>query len=252
MSKNILITGASAGIGQHLALEFAKRGHHLALAARGVDKLVALKQAIQQQYPACRVEIAALDVSNLPTVAPAVQAFAQALGGLDVVVANAGIGDGGGAIGSGHFARDAQLIQTNVLGAMATIDAAVALFKAQKRGHVVAISSVAAARGLPGAGSYSASKAAIATYADAARNELHGSGIRVTTLYPGYIDTAINNRMKSRPFLISVEDGAVRIANLIERQVQESAVPSLPWGSMMAVLRRLPTAVMAKQNPFAE
>lgn len=251
MSKTILITGASAGIGYHLAKAFARRGYHLALAARRLDALLALKAELQQAHPAIRVEIAALDVAQLDTVAPAIEAFAAAFGGLDIVVANAGIGDGGGMIGSGGFARDAAVIQTNVLGAMATLDAAIAIFRRQQRGQAVAIASVAAARGLPGAGAYSTSKAAIAVYADTARSELHGTGITVTTLYPGYIDTAINNKMKSRPFLITVEDGAERIAKLIERRVQERAVPGLPWAAVMRLLRVLPTALVAKQNPFA-
>lgn len=252
MTKTILITGASAGIGQQLALAFARRGYQLALAARRLESLEALKAQIMQAHPQVRVEIAALDVTQLDTVAPTLQQLANTMGGLDIVVANAGVGDGGGPVGTGDFARDAAVIHTNVLGAMATIDAAVAIFRKQKRGQVVAISSVAAARGVPGAASYSASKAAIAVYADAARSELHGSGIKVTTLYPGYIDTAMNQRMKSRPFLVTVEDGAERVAKLIERGVQEAAVPGWPWGLVMWLLRKLPTSLIAKQNPFAE
>ena len=250
MRKTILITGASNGIGQQLAHEFAARGYNLALAARTVSKLETLQQQLTATHPDIQVEIAGLDVTQLDSVAPVVEQFAATFGSLDIVVANAGIGDGGGPIGSGGFAKDAMLIQTNVLGAMATIDAAVAIFKRQQHGQIVAISSVAAARGLPGAGSYSASKAAIAVYADAARAELHGSGIKVTTLYPGFIDTDINNQMKSRPFLVSLEQGAKQIAKLIERGVQESAVPKLPWGAAMSVMRHLPTSAVAKQAPF--
>lgn len=252
MTKSILITGASAGIGLHLAIEFAERGYTLALAARRDENLLALKAQLAQSHPAARVEIAVLDVNQLDSVAAVVEHFAALLGGLDIIVANAGIGDGGGPIGTGGFRRDAAVMQTNVLGAMATIDAALALFRRQKRGQIVVISSVASARGLPGAGSYSASKAAIAVYADSARAELHRTAIKVTTLYPGYIDTAINRRMKSRPFLITVADGAKRIADLIERGVQEATVPGFPWKIVMALMRLLPTFVLAKQDPFAE
>ena len=250
MSRRILITGASSGIGKHLALEFAARGDRLALAARRVDSLQALKQEILARHPQAQVELRALDVQALDTVAPLIEELAATLGGLDIIIANAGIGDGGGLIGSGGFDRDAAIIQTNVLGAMATIDAAVALFRRQQHGHVVAIASVAAARGLPGAGSYSASKAAIAVYADSARNELHGSKVHVTTLYPGFIDTPINQRLASRPFVITVEKGARLIAGLIERRVQEAAVPGFPWAFVMWLMRRLPASVLAKQNPL--
>lgn len=250
MSRRILITGASSGIGKHLALEFAARGDRLALAARRVDSLQALKQEILARHPQAQVELRALDVQALDTVAPLIEELAATLGGLDIIIANAGIGDGGGLIGSGGFDRDAAIIQTNVLGAMATIDAAVALFRRQQHGHVVAIASVAAARGLPGAGSYSASKAAIAVYADSARNELHGSKVHVTTLYPGFIDTPINQRLESRPFVITVEKGAKLIAGLIERRVQEAVVPGFPWAFVMWLMRRLPASVLAKQNPL--
>lgn len=250
MSRRILITGASSGIGKHLALEFAARGDRLALAARRVDSLQALKQEILARHPQAQVELRALDVQALDTVAPLIEELAATLGGLDIIIANAGVGDGGGLIGSGGFDRDAAIIQTNVLGAMATIDAAVALFRRQQQGHVVAIASVAAARGLPGAGSYSASKAAIAVYADSARNELHGSKVHVTTLYPGFIDTPINQRLESRPFVITVEKGAKLIAGLIERRVQEAAVPGFPWAFVMWLMRRLPASVLAKQNPL--
>ncbi|MES2684687.1 MAG: SDR family oxidoreductase [Pseudomonadota bacterium] len=252
MTKSILITGASAGIGQHLAQEFAARGYHLALTARRLEPLQDLQKRIAAKYPALRVEVRSMDVTALDTVAPCIEELATALGGLDIVVANAGIGDGGGAIGTGGFARDAAIIQANVLGAMATMDAGIAIFRRQQRGQVVAIASVAAARGLPGAGSYSASKAAIAVFAEAARAELYHTPIRVTTLFPGYIDTAINQRMKSRPFLVSVEEGAKQIAGLIERRVQTSAVPVLPWSLVMRLMRWMPLSALAKQNPFAQ
>jgi len=184
-------------------------------------------------------------VTRYEEVQSAIAAAAQEHGGLDLVIANAGIGSTG-PIGHGNFDSDRAVIETNVLGAMATIDAAVALFRGQNRGQIVVISSVAAFRGLPGAGSYSASKAAIAVFADAARAELHGTPIRVTTLFPGYIDTPINQDMKSRPFLISVDKGARIVADLIERGVQTSTVPVYPWNVVGKLLRVLPTGMLAK------
>ena len=252
MTKSILITGASSGIGEQLAHQFAARGYHLALAARRVDSLVALQQQLIAKHPGIRVEVRALDVNQYETVASVVEDCAASLGGLDIVVANAGIGDGGGPLGNNQFARDAAVIQTNVIGAMATMNAAVVIFKRQQRGQIVAISSVAGARGLPGAGAYSASKAAIAVFADAARAELYNTDIRVTTIYPGYIATPMNERIKSRPFLISVEKGGKLVADLIERRVQCATVPRFPWNLMLRLLPLLPTAVLAKQNPFAE
>jgi NADP-dependent 3-hydroxy acid dehydrogenase YdfG len=243
--KTAFLTGASSGIGRALAAELAGRGYDLVLAARRSDSLAELQQEITARLPQRKIVLRALDVTRYDEVQTAVAEAAAELGGLDLVIANAGIGSTG-PIGSGRFAADRAVIETNVLGAMATIDAAVALFRKQNRGRIVAISSVAAFRGLPGAGSYSASKAAIAVYADAARAELHGTPVRVTTLFPGYIDTPINQDMKSRPFLIGVTHGARIIADLIERGVQTSTVPVLPWNLIGRLLKVLPTGVLAK------
>jgi len=164
---------------------------------------------------------------------------------LDIVIANAGIGSGGHA-GTGNFDADRQVIETNVIAAMATIDAAVGLFKAQGRGQIVAISSVAAFRGLPKSASYSASKAAIATYAEGIRCDLHGTQIRMTTLFPGFIDTPINQSLKSRPFVIPVDKGARLIADLIERRVNTSTVPVFPWNVISWLMRLAPVGILAK------
>jgi NADP-dependent 3-hydroxy acid dehydrogenase YdfG len=244
--RTAFLTGASSGIGHALALELAARGCDLFLTGRRTDALQLLKAEIAQRSPDRRAELRALDVTDYDDVKRAITEAADKLGSLDLVVANAGIGSTGPA-GSGYFAEDRKVIETNVIGAMATIDAAVALFQRQNRGHLAVISSVAAFRGLPGAGSYSASKAAIAVYADAVRTELHGTPIRVTTLYPGYIDTPINQTMKSRPFLIDVAKGARIIADLIERGVRNSTVPVYPWNLIGHLLKVLPTGMLARQ-----
>lgn len=243
--KVVFLTGASSGIGYALALELAGRGYDLVLTARRLETLNELKQRIEAGFPGRRVQALALDVTRYADVGAALQQAARDFGGLDLVIANAGIGSTG-RIGHGHFEEDRAVIETNVIGAMATLDAAAALFRQRGRGQVVAISSVAAARGLPTSGSYSASKAAIAVYADALRTEMHGSGIKVTTLYPGYIDTPINQQMPSRPFLITVEKGARIIANLIERGVKESTVPVFPWNLVWYLLKWIPSFVLAR------
>jgi short-subunit dehydrogenase len=247
MNKNVFITGASSGIGRALAFELAARGDDLVLAARRIDTVEQIRGEILGKHAGRRVEARALDVTHYADVYSVIDEVAQRLGRIDIIVVNAGVGSTG-LIGMGHFEQDRAVIETNVLGAMATIDAAVALFRQQNSGHIVVISSVAAMRGLPGSGSYSASKAAIATYADAARVELHGTPIKVTTLYPGYIDTPINQDMGDRrPFLIDVDKGARIIADLIERGVQESTVPVWPWNVISRLLKVMPTAALARQ-----
>ena len=174
MTQTVLITGASSGIGRGLAVELAARGYDLGLTARRLDALEQLSQEIRQRHPDRRIELRRLDVTNYDEVPKAIDDLAKALDGLDVVVANAGIG-GSGPIGHGHAHTDRAIIETNLLGAMATMDAAVALFqRGQERGHIVAISSVAAFRGLPGSAAYSASKAGVAVYADALQRNCTG------------------------------------------------------------------------------
>jgi short-subunit dehydrogenase len=247
MTRTALITGASSGIGRTLAVELAARGYDLGLAARRLDALQELAQEIRQRHPHRRIELRRLDVTDYDQVPTAIDELASALGGLDVVIANAGVGSSG-PIGNGQAQADRAVIETNLLGAMATIDAAVTLFRRQGRGRIVAISSVAAFRGLPGSASYSASKAAIATYADALRAELHGTPIKVTTLYPGYIDTPLNERLPRRPFLISLDKGAALIADKIERGVNTSTIPTYPWNVLSRILRSLPISQIAKMG----
>lgn len=245
-TKRAFLTGASSGIGSALAMELASRGYDLVLAARRTDNLIKLKEEIAAQYPMRRTVLCTLDVTRYDDVQTAINATAQELGGLDLVIVNAGMGSSTALIGSGHFPRDREVIETNVIGAMAAMDAAVTLFRKQNHGHIVVVSSVAAFRGLPYSASYSASKAAIAVYADAARVELYKTQVRITTLFPGFIDTPLNRDGKGRPFMISATRGVRIIADLIERRVQKSMVPRWPWILICRFLQIAPTWLLAR------
>jgi short-subunit dehydrogenase len=243
-AQSVFITGASSGLGRQMAIEFARRGYRLALTARRLDVLQAL-QAELLQAGAPTVFVAALDVTDSAAVA---QVFGQAcsvLGRFDIVVANAGIGNHG-RIGQLPLHLAHATMATNVLGFMSTVDAALQHFRAQGRGHLVGISSVAAFRGLPGGGAYGASKAAVTNYLEALRAETRTSGILVTTLSPGFIDTPLNRGAKSRPFVIPVEKGGRLLVDLIERRVQTATVPAWPWALVARLLMVLPTAITAR------
>lgn len=244
MSDVIFITGASSGLGWQMAIEFARRGHKLALTARREDSLTALKQKLETEYGA-QVWIQALDVTRFETIAPALEAAREYFGQLDKVIANAGIGYSD-YIGRLSWDRVKATIDTNVLGLMATVDAAVLLFKQQGHGHIVAVSSVAGFRGLPAGGAYGASKAAVTSYMESLRAEVYGRGIDVTLLWPGYIDTPINQAARSRPFCISLEQGGRLLADLIERRVARAAVPRWPWAIIARLLRWIPVALLAR------
>ena len=245
MAKKILITGASSGIGRALAIELAGMGYALALAARRVEALETVREEILAQHPSTLVVAHALDVTAFDTVPGVVGACAEALGGLDIVFANAGI-DRGGKVGRGRFADARRTVETNLLGAMATVDAAVSYFLEQGHGHVVGTSSILAYRGMPRSGPYGAAKAGFAHYLESLRAEVYRKNIHVTVLYPGYIDTPLNDMVKHRPFLISAEKGATLIAGMIERRVKSSPVPVWPWRLLGPVLRWLPTGVIAR------
>jgi short-subunit dehydrogenase len=243
-APSVFITGASSGLGRQMAIEFARRGYRLALTARRLDMLQAL-QAELLQAGAPTVFVAALDVTDAAAVARVFGQACTTLGQLDIVVANAGIGNHG-RIGQLPLHLAHATMATNVLGFMSTVDAAMQHFRAQGRGQLVGISSVAAFRGLPGGGAYGASKAAVTNYLEALRAETRGSGILVTTLSPGFIDTPLNRGAKSRPFVIPVERGGRLLVDLIERRVQTATVPAWPWALVARLLMVLPIAITAR------
>ena len=248
MAKTVFITGASSGIGRALAGELARRGYDLVLTARRAPVLDELCEELTRAHPDREISVHPLDVTEVGDVAVAIEDAAERHGGLDIVIANAGVGSTG-LVGNGHVERDRVVIETNVVGAIATVDAAVALFRRQGYGQIVGITSVAGYRGLPTSASYSASKAALHTYLDAVRAETHRDPITVTALAPGYIDTPINQDMPSRPFLISVEKGAGIAADLIERGVGHSTVPRMPWTLVRPLLKIAPTRLLARAVP---
>jgi short-subunit dehydrogenase len=249
VAKTVFITGASSGIGRALARELAGRGYDLFLTARTLNALEQIRNEIATANPERRVEVRQLDVTDDADVAAAIAEAAETLGRCDIVVANAGVGNSG-RVGEGNMERGRLIVETNLIGAMATIDAAVALFRRQGGpGQIVGVGSVAGVRGLPGSASYSASKAGVAVYLESVRAETYREPITVTTIAPGYIDTPMNQDMKSRPFLIDVETGARTAADLIERGVGYATVPRFPWRVVAPLLRVLPTSLLARSVP---
>lgn len=251
MAKTVFITGASSGIGEALSLEFARRGYDLFLTARRMEELERVRDEIGRSEPDRAVGLRRLDVTDVADVATAIDEAAAKLGRIDIVIANAGLGNSG-RVGEGNVERARKMIETNLTGAIATVDAAVALFRRQGGGQVVGIASVAGARGLPGSSSYSASKAGLIAYLEAVHAETFHEPITVTTLAPGYIDTPINRDVKSRPFVIDVDKGAKIAADLIERGVRFSYVPRLPWRIVVPLMNAVPTSMLVRGTPKRE
>jgi NAD(P)-dependent dehydrogenase (short-subunit alcohol dehydrogenase family) len=226
----------------------AESGHDLFITARRVEALEELREEIVSRHPDRRVALRGLDVTDDADVASAIVAAAETLGRCDIVIANAGVGNSGW-IGEGDMERARLIVETNLIGTIATVEAAVALFRRQGGGQIVGIASVAGVRGLPGSGSYSASKAGVITYLQAVRVETRYEPIDVTTIVPGYIDTPINGDMARRPFLIDVETGARTIADLIGRRVSYGTVPRVPWAVLAPLLRVMPDSRLARRMP---
>lgn len=246
-SRTIIITGASSGLGAGMAREFAARGYHLGLCARRTDRLEALREELVKAH-GIRVELLALDVNDHPQVFEVFNEFKKRFGHLDRVIVNAGIGEGR-RIGTGHFEINKRTAETNFIAALAQCEAAVAIFREQKAGHLVLISSMSAMRGLPRhLTTYAATKAAVAHLGEGLRAELMNTPIKVTTLFPGYIRTEINEGAKKLPFEVSEQVGSRALAQAIEREPATACVPGWPWTLVGFFMRNLPLSWVVKMN----
>ena len=243
MTRSVLITGASRGLGEGLARQFAARGYKLALTARKLEDVESLKGQLQSESP--QVCVRSLDVADFNAVPGVLRECAEELGGLDIVIVNAGVAIAARG-GQGMFEQMRTTIDVNLTGAIATAEAALEIFREQGKGQLVGISSVAALRGIPGQGAYSATKAGFGKYLEAMRCETYKEDISVTELAPGYIDTDLNRSLASRPFVVSAEKGTRIMADLIEKQVGFRYVPPWPWTLVAQFMKLLPVALLRK------
>jgi NAD(P)-dependent dehydrogenase (short-subunit alcohol dehydrogenase family) len=243
MAKSIFITGASSGLGEAIAVEFARRGYAVAIAARRVERIESLAGRLRKEGAAAVLPVA-LDVTDFTSVDAALERAAREFGRLDIVVANAGVGYSL-PVGRGKFEQVRQTIDTNLTGAIATLEFALPRLRAQGGGQLVAITSVAGSRGMPFMGAYSAAKAGLHRYVQALRAEVKHEPIVVTELAPGYIDTDMNRGVKNRPFVIPLEKGGAILARMIERGVGRRYVPAWPWTIVVPFVKLLPTGVLA-------
>ncbi len=244
-----LITGASSGLGAEMARQLAARGHDLALAARRLDRLEALREEIAAAHPGRRVLVRALDVTDSDAVLEVTHGAADELGGLDRVIVNAGLGQGA-ALGTGRHDANRRTAMTNFVGALAQMEAAMEVFRAQRHGHLVAISSMSALRGMGSAATtYAATKAGVASLAEGLRVELLGSpelDITVSTIYPGYIRSEMNERMARAPFIVDTEPGVRAIVEAIEAGRATARVPAWPWRPLGTVMRFAPLSLLRR------
>lgn len=224
--RHVAITGGSSGIGAALAVAYASPGCRISLAGRDLARLDVVAEACRAR--GAHVSRHAVDVTD----AGAVRAWIQAIDAempIDLVYANAGVGgtqalttEVGEAPGAATL-----IVHTNLLGVIHTAEAALDRFRARGRGHFVAVGSLAGRLGLPHSPSYSASKAAVATYMDGMRRVMKPLGIDMTLIEPGFVDTPMSQGLPDRDwFLWTAERAAREIRAAVDAR---RAVFAFPW-----------------------
>jgi short-subunit dehydrogenase len=223
-NKVVMITGASSGIGRGLAIELGRRGAKLGLVARRAETLAEVVREIE----ALGSEALALpaDVQNGHSVREAADKLRSVLGPIDVLIANAGIGPTNDAAKlTGE--EVAEVINVNVIGATNSVTAVVPEMVARGKGHLVAISSLAAYRGLPKSAAYCASKAAVSAFFESLRLDLQSRGIDVSIIHPGFIKTPLTaGRDVKMPFLMELDDAVKKMVRAMEHRRKRH---SFPW-----------------------
>lgn len=248
-AKNAILTGASSGIGRGLAVELARRGWRTALLARRRELLDEV--AAEVRAAGGHALVFAGDVVDSAAVQRAAEETTRAWGPIDLAVANAGVSVPSAAARLElDVARD--IMRTNFEGMLNLVAAVMPGMVERGEGHFVGIASLAGFRGLPGAGPYSASKAAMRAYLEAIRIELAPRGIAVTTINPGFIRTAMTEKNRfPMPFLMDLDPAVRRIADAIDAKRREVSFP-LPMALMMRSSRFLPNAVWDRMSlPYA-
>ncbi len=239
----VFITGASSGIGEALAVEYAKRYAGstiiIGLAARRSEHLQKLQATLQDSYKA-QCATYPLDVRDSAALASAGANFIQQYGAPDIVIACAGVSRGTLTEYQEDIAAFQAVMDINVMGLVHTFQPFIAAMKTIGKGQLVGIASVAGIRGLPGAGAYSASKAAAISYLESLRVEMAANNIAVTTIAPGYIRTPMTDvNQYKMPFLMDADIAARKFVNAIEHKRRFVVIP---WqmGCLARFMRFIP------------
>lgn len=239
----VFITGASSGLGAALARHYARRGAVLGLVARRHVLLTELADELRRDF-ATRSFLYIADVARPDEMTRAATDFIAQAGTPDIVIANAGVSVGTLTEYPEDFDAFCRVYQTNVFGLVATFAPFIQPMRQAGRGVLAGIASVAGVRGLPGAGAYSSSKAAAIAYLESLRVEMRGSGIKVATILPGYIETpmtAVNPY--PMPFILPADRAAWRIAHAIDRGASYKIIP-WPMAVVARIMKWLPNCVI--------
>jgi short-subunit dehydrogenase len=244
--RKILITGASSGLGAGMARQFAARGHHVALCARRTALLNTLKDSLSQRYPDIDIAVAGLDVNDHERVPEVFGALSDALGGIDRVIVNAGVGEGA-PLGSGGLRVNTAIIETNLVAAMVQAEAALEMFQKVGSGHLVLMSSIISARGIPGVwAAYAASKAGVRSLGESLRTEYAKGPIKVSVIQPGSIESEMTPVSGRRMLMVDNATGVKAIVAAIDRERSHAIVPWWPWAPIVQLLRVAPLSMLTR------
>jgi len=224
MAKNILITGASSGIGKQLAIDYAKRGDNLFLLGRNADRLNEVKSLCEQA--GAKVEVAQISVTDKDAMTKLMTDWYKEHK-FDVVIANAGISGGTSIHQIDKAEQFDDVVDINIRGVFNTVNPIIPLMIDNGNGQIVLLSSMAGFVGLPTAPAYSVSKCTVKAYGDAIRPLLKKCGIKVSIVFPGFIKTPltkVNNF--EMPFLLEVEEASKIMMQAIDKQ---KAYIAFPW-----------------------
>ncbi len=245
--QRALITGASSGMGAALAERLARRGIEVWLVARRAELLAQRVEKIRAAGG--RAHALALDVNDADATFARLRQLDEEVGGIDLVVANAGVGGarGGQNLAASSWPDVKDFIQINFLGAVATLTPFIAPMVKRGHGHLVGVSSVAADLPTPRVAAYGSGKAGLTFFLEAADIELRPRGVDVTIIHPGFVATPmINDLNDPMPFLVSEQ----RATDIIDRAIQRrSRMVRFPWilGAVSRLTAALPRGVM---SPF--
>ncbi len=236
-NKNVLLIGASQGIGKALAQEFANNKYDLVLLSRNTDAIKAISDEITSK--GCKCSFKGCDVSDYKQVKDGIEFAHQRLGAIDIAIINAGIGHPEW-MSSFSSAGYREVIQTNAFGIANSLEFLIQIMKKQGHGKIAGVTSLADVRGYMGSAAYASSKAAASLLLESARVELKESNISVITVRPGFVKTAMTDKNEFKmPFMWSAEKAARKIRKGIERNKSIVQFPfPIVWATR--IIKNLP------------
>jgi uncharacterized protein len=248
---NVLITGASAGIGREFARQLAGRARSMILVARREDRLAELRDELQQQNPNVSIHFRSNDLADIGQVNALMEWLDREAIEVDLLVNNAGLGDSG-VFASSDPVRNDQMILVNVFALTSLTRHLLPRMIANGRGGILNVSSTAGFLPLPGSAVYAATKAYVTSFSEAVRAEVRGRGVSVCALCPGPVETEFQQVAKREGGQGEIGPNFLRVS--VEQVVRDAiaaleadrpvAVPGFPMKLIILLARLMPMPVL--------